>query len=283
MYIIEKRYKEGENIKKYLFPTIFLTILICWNNIYINAQAENYFENIGVIVTDTSMYVAPDSEALCIGKIQKGSRVNIVSMFSEYALVNYDNQYGYLAQKDLIYDTDFETLLGKKQAYSGRNNVLITEGNLYERTVDLLMQAYRTIPENIRMTFEKNNFRIKMTEWDIVEEAYLPYGGYWGMGKVQAVLDYEKKLIYVNDEFPNSIVHEMGHFVNNYLQMYSSRRDNKLLFYREAGKISSYAEENDREFFAEAFRLYITSPQILQMLSPDTYAMVNNAINLFSG
>lgn len=30
-----------------------------------------------------------------------------------------------------------------------------------------------------------------MTEWDITEEAYAPYGGYNGTGIVKAALDYE--------------------------------------------------------------------------------------------
>lgn len=32
-----------------------------------------------------------------------------------------------------------------------------------------------------------------MSEWDVAEEAYAPYGGYEGIGKVKAVFDYEKR------------------------------------------------------------------------------------------
>ena len=94
-------------------------------------------------------------------------------------------------------------------------------------------------------------------------------------------MDYEQKKLYVNDEFPNAIIHEIGHFVNDYLHMYSSKPENKQLFYSEASKLSSYAETNDREFFAEAFRLYIAEPQILELVSPDSYDMVNTAIRYF--
>ena len=64
--------------------------------------------------------------------------------------------------------------------------------------------------------------------------------------------------------------------------MYSSRPENKQLFYSEANKISCYAETNDREFFAESFRLYISDPQILKMVSPNTYNMIDAAIRPFS-
>ena len=70
----------------------------------------------------------------------------------------------------------------------------------------------------------------------------------------------------------------MGHFVNDYLNMYSSRPENKQLFYSESSKISCYAETNDREFFAEVFRLYIADPEILELISPGSYDMVNTAI-----
>ena len=92
--------------------------------------------------------------------------------------------------------------------------------------------------------------------------------------------DYERKMIYVNDEWPNAVIHEMGHFLNNSLGMYSSRPENRELFYQEAGKISLYARSNDREYFAEAFRLYITEPQLLRMISPESFALVEKAVNL---
>lgn len=61
-------------------------------------------------------------------------------------------------------------------------------------------------------------------------------------------------MLYVNDEWPEKIVHEMGHFVNDYLKMYSSLPENRELYRNECSKISYYAEVNEREFFAEAFR-----------------------------
>ena len=125
--------------------------------------------------------------------------------------------------------------------------------------------------------FENGGFLIKMTEWDVAEEAYEPYGGYLGIGRIKAVTDYERKMIYVNDEWPNAVIHEMGHYVNDALGMYSSRPENRKLFRKEAGKISLYAQSNDREYFAEAFRLYITEPVLLQMISPESFAMVERA------
>ena len=140
------------------------------------------------------------------------------------------------------------------------------------------MESYMSIPESIRFRFEAEGFRIRMTEWDITKEAYTPYGGYHGAGKVRAAFDFERKMLYVNDEWPGAVIHEMGHYVNDTLGMFSNRGENRMLYETEAGKISSYAEKNEREYFAEVFRLYVTEPQLLRLISPTSYQMAQSAI-----
>lgn len=85
-----------------------------------------------------------------------------------------------------------------------------------------------------------------MAQGDVTEEAYAPYGGYKGIGIIKAVFDYERKMLYINDEWLEEFIHEMGHFINDYLNMYSSAIRNKEIYYTECSKISCYAEENDR-------------------------------------
>lgn len=46
-----------------------------------------------------------------------------------------------------------------------------------------------------------------------------------------------------------------------------------------SSKISYYAEENDREFFAEAIRLYFFEPQLLQMILRDTFDVFYFAVS----
>ncbi len=114
--------------------------------------------------------------------------------------------------------------------YISQYKVLITEGNLYENSVDILMSVYSAAPLPIRTVFEEKRFLIKMTECDITKEAYEEYGRYCGIGRIQAVLDYVKRTLYVNDEYPNAVIHEMRHFVNGYLHIYSNRKENKKNF-----------------------------------------------------
>lgn len=266
-------------IRKNLYVTLFIAILYFVNS-NLNVLAA-YPENTGIITYDTQLYTAASKDAACIGSIKKGSRVDIVSVLSCYVLINYDNLYAYVPGSSIYFVLNHD-YREKTLPYISPYKFLVTEGNLYEEAADTLIQAYFAIPEKIRNVFEQKGFIIKMTEWDITEEAYAPYGGYSGIGMIKGAFDDEQKKLYVNDEFPNTIIHEMGHFVNNYLHMYSSRPENKQLYYSEANKISCYAETNDREYFAEAFRLYISDPQILVLVSPDSYDMVNTAISGFS-
>ena len=57
----------------------------------------------------------------------------------------------------------------------------ITEDNLYEDSVDILMNAYSAVPLPIKRIFEEKRFLIKMTELDITKEVYEEYGGYYGI------------------------------------------------------------------------------------------------------
>lgn len=266
-------------VKKQLMIVLFLMGISIYG-IQSSAQ-EMYMDNIGVVIRDTQILTAANEEAVCLGYLKKDTRVAVISELSHFVIIKYEDKYAYLPYDAIRLDIEYEKKLGRQRVYENSYDILITEGEIYEKSVDILMKAYQEIPEKIRKAFADNGFLIKMSEWDVAEEAYAPYGGYEGIGKVKAVFDYEKKILYVNDEWPMEIVHEMGHFVNDYLNMYSSLPENKVLFYNESDKISIYAETNDREFFAEAFRLYIMEPILLQSISPSVYIMVDVAVNIF--
>ena len=239
-------------------------------------------EEYGVVSRRTPAYVAADSSSESIGWLDAGTPVDVVSFLDNYVLVKLQNgQYAYLSNRDLYIDAAYEKLYGEKEICQEDWSVLETEGQLYGHSTELLMESYMSIPENIRFRFEAEGFRIRMTEWDITKEAYAPYGGYHGAGKVRAVFDFERKMLYVNDEWPGAVVHEMGHYVNDTLGIFSNRGENRMLYETEAEKISNYAEENDREYFAEVFRLYVAEPQLLRLISPSSYQVVENAILCF--
>lgn len=260
------------------FWKVLFFVLLTFSGISIEARAEERI-NTGVVIQDARLYIAADRESACIGNIAEGTRVEIISVLSEFVIIKHGDIYAYLPYFDIQADSDYEKQLGHQKPYLSQYPILETEGRLYENSVDIMMEFYMKIPEKIRTVFEDQGFRIKMTEWDVTEEAYAPYGGYHGIGKVKAVLDYERKMLYINDEWPEEIVHEMGHFINDYLGMYSLQPENKEIYTTESSKISYYAEENDREFFAETFKLYVLEPQLLQKISHQSYIMVDEAVN----
>lgn len=253
--------------------------LCTWSS-QIEVRAEELI-NTGVVTRDSSLYAAASKEATCIGDIAEGTRVEIISVLSQFVIIRRGDIYAYLPYTDVQIETEYEKQLGHPKLYVSQYDILETEGKVYEKAVDIMIQSYLKVPEKIRNVFENEGFRIKMTEWDVTEEAYAPYGGYHGVGEVKAVFDCERKMLYINDEWPWEIVHEMGHFVNDYLGMYSSLQENKEIYLTESEKLSYYAESNDREFLAEAFRLYITEPALLHLVSLRVYRMVDNIVSLY--
>lgn len=96
--------------------------------------SAEYEENMGIIRTDTKMYVAADCESSCLGEIRKNSQVDIVSVLSDYILVNYNKQYAYITNVDVaIHPLE----LGEKLPYISPYKMPITEDNLYEDSVDI--------------------------------------------------------------------------------------------------------------------------------------------------
>lgn len=134
-------------------------------------------EEYGAIFREMPIYVAADSRSECIGWRDAGSPVEVVSFLDHYVLVKMeDKQYAYLSNRDLYVDAAYEKHYGKKETFRQKWSVLETEGRLYGHSAELLKKAYLSIPETIRFRFEKEGFRIRMTEWDITKEAYAPYG-----------------------------------------------------------------------------------------------------------
>lgn len=136
------------------------------------------------------------------------------------------------------------------------------------------------VPDFVRMKYQEWGGIIRMTEVDIYQEAFLDKGYRLDTaGTVAGAFDYNDKTLYVNDENPAAVIHEMGHFINDFLGMYSQKAENKAIFESEAGKVSAYAKSNTNEYFAECFKLYTICPVYLQSVSPDSFLLVANALN----
>lgn len=237
-----------------------------------------YPEKTAETKTETCLYSAPVSSSAVLTHVPEGTRADILTDnrtgLEFYWLVRVGDSLGYIAKNDV----ELVSYLGEQkvpaQAVQSLPFIELS-GNLWENSYSELMNYYMMIPESIRQSFQAEGFRIIMREEDITREAYADYGGYTGVGIVEAVSDYEKKVIYVQDEYPRQIIHEMGHYVNNKWG-FSRKPGFAELAASEADKISIYAsnsvKQSPNEFFCEVFDLYIRDPQALQAISPASFA-----------
>ncbi|NBJ47158.1 hypothetical protein C6N01_13170 [Enterococcus faecalis] len=84
------------------------------------------------------------------------------------------------------------------------------------------------------------------------------------------------------------ILHETGHVFDHFFgekfngksDPISSSKTFKGIYTTEKGKLTDYAKTNEREFFAEAFRMYHVSPDLLKKLSPKTYTFIDMVIKM---
>lgn len=257
----------------------------CFFSLSVSAQETDKYRV--VTLQEQPVYSVPSEAGILLDQLPEGTDFSAFSRVytgdAYYYLIEVGDGVGYVPyqgcfQKDCELDTS-QTVPGSSIAAPGYMSL---DGDLLRGSFEVMQSCYTQIPEMVRRRFESEGFVIRMTGYDITDAAYGPYGGFAGWGTLQAVFDYERKLLFLNDEYPSNVVHEMGHFVNDRLDMYSGRTANKELYAKEAAMVSDYAMENDREYFAEVFRLYVTNPEELRILSPLSYGMMEQALAEFA-
>ena len=156
---------------------------------------------------------------------------------------------------------------------------IIVEGDPVNGSYSALLSKLSLLPPEIFNEFVLDGFKIKLMDQDVKSEAYS--GQAAPAEEVRACFDYEKKTMWVRDLYVSETLHEMGHFVNDKLGMVSESAQCYQLYLTEAHKVSSYAETNSREYFAESFKMYLEHPAVLFRLSPATYHMIQMSIEQF--
>ena len=136
-----------------------------------------------------------------------------------------------------------------------------------------LTTTSRLAPEmnqNVLYAFETLGFQIKV-------DPNVNYSGYYNT---------RDRLITLNarqlELFPDTVYHELGHFVAFAAGNVDSKADFAAVYQEEKGKLTGsgavYAAQSASEYFAESVKDYITSPGILKSNRPKTYQAVENAI-----
>lgn len=106
---------------------------------------------------------------------------------------------------------------------------------------------------------------------------------------VKAYTDILNKQIWIDnrDICVESILHEMGHFVEHSLGNPEFTNSFHSIYISEVSNFRNFHPTNahntscEIEYFAEAFLVYIQSPDLLQEYCPNTYTFIYNCVLLF--
>lgn len=116
-------------------------------------------------------------------------------------------------------------------------------------------------------TFKTNSWKVVLTTADLNQLLF----DSTTTGVVGCTVD-SKKLIYINAEHPDSILHEMGHFLDYMAGEVSQSVAFKKIYDEEGKNLTTYGAENPSEFFAETYHFFITDPTRLKNNAPKSYA-----------
>ena len=271
-------------LKSKLLSILLIISILIAPLVSIDTKAANdYYLYKGNVLVNSFIYDGPSYQCNRIGSVNSGKEIKVYQDVVNWAegetfrVVKYNGIWGYVPYYNVV---QIEQDTTKKVSASNVNTYgfISLEGNLRKGSYEELLNSYLLLPNYIRSMFQIEGFTLRMTENDVQYEAYGPQG--YG-GTLRAVFDYEVKKLWTNDENARYIVHEMGHYVNDRLGMFSQRPENKKIYETECLKTSLYSKQNANEYYAECFDMYFRCPSLLKGLSPLSYDMIERSLNEF--
>lgn len=160
------------------------------------------------------------------------------------------------------------------QSFVSRDST-VTDSKYYK----VLNTIYNYIPNNVINLLKNNNIKINITDIDLriilsdltneTENTHM-----------QGFFLPDSNLLYVGGDYPEAVLHEIGHAVDDYtgwvscLTAFDSSYSERYNI-----NISEHCSSNNLEYFAEAFFIYFYNPNELKNNAPNTYYYINNIIN----
>lgn len=164
---------------------------------------------------------------------------------------------------------------------ASNNTTNVTQEATSTEAYRTLMQQYYKIPSAVRTLLADNGVTIQMVDQNIVTDTRKNLG----MDKVQesGVWIPQLRLIEVGASYSVAgIGHEVGHALDDLLRI-SESANFKAAYSTEHGKLTLSGcvakIESEKEYFAEAFNVYILNALLLKENCPKTYAYIEAAIN----
>lgn len=167
---------------------------------------------------------------------------------------------------------------------SGSNIVCQIEGNVDNSYADMVEAELNLIPKELRTEFVESGYHIYVTDENLAKEYY--GGGRYD--RIYGVIFFDKDLILISGNeysIKEATVHEFGHWFDQYLGYASNSRDFTMIYSSERARFSNAirgrcSTQEIKEYFAEAFYVYIKAPQLLRQVAPQTYAYMNYYVQL---
>jgi hypothetical protein len=142
-----------------------------------------------------------------------------------------------------------------------------------------ILRYYNMIPENVRISFENNGWRVVCSATPIEDFLGFDYS-------IRGCTDEDVKTIYINNKksATNTIIHEMGHYIE-YACNYPEHTDEFSTIYNE--EVGTFLANTDSitantntvcEYFAEAFYQVVQDPSVANTI-PKTYEYVMKYVN----
>ena len=91
--------------RKRLFSLVTVCMLLLLSDRTVCASCA---EEKGVIRSETGLYAAADYEADELGKIGPGTKVDVLSVLSEFVLIKENGRYAYVPCESLYFDAAYE-------------------------------------------------------------------------------------------------------------------------------------------------------------------------------
>lgn len=143
----------------------------------------------------------------------------------------------------------------------------------------VLNTIYNYIPNNIINLLKNNNIKINITNIDL-RDILFNLTGEIETTHMQGVFLPELNQLYIGGDYPDAIIHEIGHAVDDYLDWKSCESDFESSYNERYNiNISTHCSSNNLEYFAEAFYIYFFNPDYLKNNASNTYFYINNVIN----
>lgn len=139
-------------------------------------------------------------------------------------------------------------------------------------------KKYTTTADKLAPKMAKNVLdAYKTLNFTVIVDPNVTYSGYFNSREQSITLNAKQM-----DSFPDTIYHELGHFLAFVAGNVDTTADFAAIYKAEKGKFTgvnkTYATQSSSEFFAECVRVYYVDSAKLKKECPKTYAAIEKAL-----